>query len=105
MCGKIKIPISGLRIALPTITKESIRNARVLPAPSVRSASSNGSLKALRVLPSLTQLNRAVVDCTLCPRLVAYREEIGRVKRRAYKDWEYWAKPVPGFGDREARVL
>jgi len=36
---------------------------------------------------------------------VAYREEIGRVKRRAYKDWEYWAKPVPGFGDREARVL
>jgi uracil-DNA glycosylase family 4 len=41
----------------------------------------------------------------LCPRLVAYREEIGRVKRRAYKDWDYWAKPVPGFGDPNARVL
>ncbi|PYY05082.1 MAG: uracil-DNA glycosylase [Acidobacteria bacterium] len=54
---------------------------------------------------SIAELNRAVVNCTLCPRLVAYREEIGRVKRRAYMDWEYWAKPVPGFGDREARVL
>jgi uracil-DNA glycosylase family 4 len=50
-------------------------------------------------------LNRAVVACTLCPRLVAYREEIGRVKRRAYADWEYWAKPVPGFGDPNARVV
>jgi uracil-DNA glycosylase family 4 len=45
------------------------------------------------------------VTCTLCPRLVAYREEIGRIKRRAYLDWEYWAKPVPGFGDPNARVL
>jgi uracil-DNA glycosylase len=45
------------------------------------------------------------VGCRLCPRLVAYREEIGRVKRRAYADWEYWAKPVPGFGDPNARVL
>jgi len=45
------------------------------------------------------------VTCTLCPRLVVYREEIGRVRRRAYMDWEYWAKPVPGFGDSNARVL
>lgn len=36
---------------------------------------------------------------------MAYREEIGRVKRRAYMDWDYWAKPVPGFGDPDARVL
>jgi uracil-DNA glycosylase len=50
-------------------------------------------------------MNRALVACTLCPRLVAYREEIGRVKRRAYLDWEYWAKPVPGFGELNARVL
>jgi uracil-DNA glycosylase len=50
-------------------------------------------------------MNRALVSCTLCPRLVAYREEIGRVKRRAYLDWEYWAKPVPGFGELNARVL
>ena len=50
-------------------------------------------------------MNQALIACTLCPRLVAYREEIGRVKRRAYADWEYWAKPVPGFGDANGRVL
>jgi len=42
-------------------------------------------------------LNKEVTGCVLCPRLVAYREQIGREKRRAYMDWEYWAKPVPGF--------
>ncbi len=50
-------------------------------------------------------LNREVVTCTRCPRLVAYREEVARVKRRAYLGWEYWGKPVPGFGDPHARVL
>jgi uracil-DNA glycosylase family 4 len=53
----------------------------------------------------LTILNREVVACTRCPRLVAYRENIAREKRRAYRDWEYWGKPVPGFGDPHARVL
>jgi uracil-DNA glycosylase family 4 len=53
----------------------------------------------------LTILNREVITCRRCPRLVAYREEVARVKRRAYRDCEYWGKPVPGFGDPEARVL
>ena len=53
----------------------------------------------------LTQLNREVVACTRCPRLVEYREKIAREKRRAYLDWDYWGKPVPGFGDPHARVL
>jgi len=53
----------------------------------------------------LTVLNREVVGCTRCPRLVAYREEVAREKRRAYREWEYWGKPVPGFGDPDARVL
>lgn len=53
----------------------------------------------------LTVLNREVVACTRCPRLVTYREKIAREKRRAYLDWEYWGKPVPGFGDPHARVL
>ena len=53
----------------------------------------------------LTILNREVVACTRCPRLVAYRERVAREKRRAYRDWEYWGKPVPGFGDPQARVL
>jgi uracil-DNA glycosylase family 4 len=45
------------------------------------------------------------ISCALCPRLVAYREEVGRVRRRAYRDQEYWSKPVPGFGDPAARLL
>jgi uracil-DNA glycosylase len=53
----------------------------------------------------LKVLNAEVVACTRCPRLVVYREEIARVKRRAYRDLEYWGKPVPGFGDPDARVL
>ena len=53
----------------------------------------------------LVQLNREVVACTRCPRLVEYRQRIAREKRRAYVDWEYWGKPVPGFGDPDARVL
>jgi uracil-DNA glycosylase family 4 len=53
----------------------------------------------------LTVLNHEVVACTRCPRLVAYREQVAREKRRAYRDCEYWGKPVPGFGDPNARVL
>jgi uracil-DNA glycosylase family 4 len=53
----------------------------------------------------LQVLNREVISCTLCPRLVIYREQVAREKRRAYRDWEYWGKPVPGFGDPNARVL
>jgi uracil-DNA glycosylase len=53
----------------------------------------------------LVQLNREVVACKKCPRLVAYRELVAREKRRAYRECEYWGKPVPGFGDRAARVL
>ncbi len=57
-------------------------------------------------MPSwLTQLNKEVVACTRCPRLVEYCGQIGREKRRAYMDWDYWAKPVPGFGDPKAKVL
>jgi uracil-DNA glycosylase family 4 len=53
----------------------------------------------------LSILNQEVISCNLCPRLVVYREQIAREKRRAYRDWEYWGKPVPGFGDPNARVL
>ncbi len=60
----------------------------------------------MKAMPSpLTVLNQEVVACRRCERLVPYREAIGREKRRAYLDWEYWGKPVPGFGDPDARVL
>jgi uracil-DNA glycosylase len=56
-------------------------------------------------LESLKILNSEIIACVRCPRLVAYRAEVGRLKRRAYRDWDYWAKPVPGFGDPRARLL
>src|SRR5580700_9147250 len=56
-------------------------------------------------MQALEILNRKIVACHKCPRLVEYRAEIARVKRRAYRDSEYWAKPVPGFGDPHARLL
>jgi uracil-DNA glycosylase family 4 len=54
---------------------------------------------------ALRQLQTEITNCTLCPRLVVHREEIGRVRRRAYREQEYWSKPVPGFGDPAARLL
>jgi uracil-DNA glycosylase family 4 len=54
---------------------------------------------------ALDVLNKEVVTCTRCPRLVAYHEQVGRERRRAYRECEYWARPVPGFGDPHARVL
>lgn len=48
---------------------------------------------------------KELAACTRCPRLVAYREEVGQRKRRAFRDWTYWARPVPGFGDLGARLL
>ena len=56
-------------------------------------------------MTELEKLNSEIIVCHKCPRLVAWREEVARVKRRAYKDQEYWGKPVPGFGDPNARVL
>ena len=53
----------------------------------------------------LEKLNKEIIVCRKCPRLVEWREEVARVKRKAYKDQEYWGKPVPGFGDPQARVL
>src|SRR5579863_6089132 len=53
----------------------------------------------------LDVLNVRIVACEKCPRLRAYDAEVARVRRRAYADHEYWGKPVPSFGDPEARVL
>jgi uracil-DNA glycosylase len=50
-------------------------------------------------------LNTEIVECRKCARLVKYREKMAQEKRRAYRDWEYWGRPVPGFGDTQARLL
>jgi len=54
---------------------------------------------------ALIILNERITECRLCPRLVAHREKIAAEKRRAYRDWEYWGRPVPSFGDPRARLL
>ena len=56
-------------------------------------------------MTELEKLNQRIVECRKCPRLVLWREEVARVKRKAYRDVEYWGKPVPGFGDPKARIL
>ena len=53
----------------------------------------------------LEVLNREIISCRKCPRLVRYREQVARTKRRAFLAWEYWGKPVPGFGDPRAELL
>jgi uracil-DNA glycosylase family 4 len=54
---------------------------------------------------SLSSLHKTIVTCRACPRLVAWREQVAREKRRAFADQEYWGRPVPGFGDSRARLL
>ena len=54
---------------------------------------------------ALDLLNDRITRCTRCPRLVAHREAIARSKRRQFRDWTYWGRPVPGFGDPDARLF
>lgn len=55
--------------------------------------------------PALDALEREIVGCRACPRLVAWREETGRAKRRSFASDDYWARPVPGFGDPDPWLL
>ena len=54
---------------------------------------------------TLAELSEAVVGCRSCPRLVAWREEVAATKRAAYRDEDYWGRPVPGFGDPGAAIV
>lgn len=53
----------------------------------------------------LAVVENEIVACRKCPRLVTYLEQVARVKRRAYRDWTYWGRPVPAFGDPNARLM
>ncbi len=53
----------------------------------------------------LAKLQADIVACERCPRLIAHCRQVAAVKRRAYRDWDYWGKPVPSFGDPAARLL
>jgi uracil-DNA glycosylase family 4 len=54
---------------------------------------------------ALQALSEEIVSCRKCPRLVVYREQVAREKRRAFRECDYWGKPVPGFGDPHAQLL
>ena len=56
-------------------------------------------------LDLLRILNEEIITCRKCPRLVRHREKVAQEKRRAYREWTYWGKPVPGFGDAHAQLL
>ena len=56
-------------------------------------------------MTEMEQLQETIIACTKCPRLVPYREEVARTKRRMYMDWDYWGKPLPACGDHQARLL
>ena len=60
---------------------------------------------AVDAYPALNALRDEVVACRACPRLVAWREQVAAEKRAAYRDENYWGRPVPGFGDPAARIL
>src|SRR5207245_11178680 len=54
---------------------------------------------------ALERLTSQIIACRKCPRLVRYRGWVARTKRAAFRDWEYWGRPVPGWGDPAARLL
>jgi uracil-DNA glycosylase family 4 len=54
---------------------------------------------------SLEAINKEIINCRKCPRLISYIQEVAKKKKRAYRNWEYWGKPVPSFGDPNAKIL
>src|SRR5271154_2849333 len=63
------------------------------------------NLSILESATDLTDLRERITSCRACPRLTNYREAVAREKRRSFRDWEYWGKPVAGFGDPQSRLL
>jgi uracil-DNA glycosylase family 4 len=73
--------------------------------PPVRRARAASAAPRCNAAQQLHLLNQEIIACRKCPRLVHWREKVAREKRRAYRDWDYWGRPVPGFGDPEAELL
>jgi uracil-DNA glycosylase family 4 len=71
----------------------------------VPGGTAHGPRPGLPRVVSLNILSEQVIACEICPRLREHCRHVAQAKRRAYLDWEYWGKPIPGFGDPKARVL
>ncbi|MGV7942480.1 uracil-DNA glycosylase, partial [Mycobacterium kansasii] len=70
-----------------------------------RTTAPEAAPSAARTARTVPELDTLICSCRACPRLVAWREEVARVKRAAFADETYWARPVPGFGPVDARIL
>jgi len=62
-------------------------------------------MKKFEKISSLKTLNKNIIKCKKCPRLNSYIKEISKTKVRRFKDQKYWGKPLPGFGDINAKIL
>src|SRR5512147_1918794 len=81
---------------------------RRLPLPSETKIHPHGLLEAQDTegeLKTLASLERAVTDCTQCPRLRKWCRDVAQTRKREFRDQEYWGRPVPSFGDPDARLL
>src|SRR5579862_4201114 len=94
--------MTARKIALRQIAANNSDVAEIA-ASHARNAS-HGEADPRLAIPSLKILNSQIIECRRCPRLVAYREQVALMRRRAFHDWEYWGRPVPGFGDPHARL-
>jgi len=54
---------------------------------------------------NIKKIRNEIISCTRCPRLVEFRNKIAKEKRKSYMDWDYWGKPVPGYGDDNSKLL
>ena len=92
------------RCAAPQALRASASTA-AMSSGAAHAVQSVAGARLDRSMAALEALNEAVVDCRRCPRLVEWREQVAREKRAAYRDWDYWGRPMQGFGDPAARVL
>jgi uracil-DNA glycosylase family 4 len=76
-----------------------------LTAPPPATTTSASNRPSRRRVEQLRAVADDIAQCRLCPRLVEWRELVGREKKAAYRDWDYWARGVPGFGDPDATLL
>src|SRR5207244_11622859 len=75
------------------------------PGDQARQPARRRPRRHARKLTRLQALHAEMIQCRACPRLVTWREEVARVKVKRFREWTYWARPVPGFGDPRGRML
>lgn len=87
------------------MTTKSQTRPKSRPQTRPQTRSQTGPLQIVSQPPGLAELHDRIRACERCPRLLDYCRGIGETRRRAYREQEYWAQPVPGFGDPRARIL